>query len=82
MRWRDVDLDGRQITISGSAAFIAGERIEGTTKSGRSRVVSIDAGTVQGLKAHRQRQNADRLAAGEEWERAAGKDDDYVFATT
>ncbi|MEV5705746.1 tyrosine-type recombinase/integrase [Actinoallomurus sp. NPDC052274] len=81
LRWRDVDLDGRQITISGSAAFIAGERIEGTTKSGRSRVVSIDAGTVQVLKAHRQRQNADRLAAGEEWKGAAGKDDDYLFTT-
>jgi integrase len=50
-------------TISGSAAFISGERIEGTTKSGRSRVVSIDAGTVQATKDHRQRQNADRVAA-------------------
>jgi hypothetical protein len=67
-RWRDVDLDGRQITIAGSAAFVAGERIEGTTKSGRSRVVSIDADTVQTIKNHRQRQDADRLAAGDEWE--------------
>jgi integrase len=81
LRWRDVDFDGRQITIAGSAAFIAGERIEGTTKSGRSRVVSIDASTVQTLKAHRQSQNADRLAAGEEWKGADNKDNDHVFTT-
>ena len=34
---------------------LAGERIEGTTKSGRSRVGSIDADTVQVLKDHRKR---------------------------
>jgi integrase len=81
LRWRDVDLDGKQITIAGSAAFVAGERIEGTTKSGRSRVVSIDADTVQVIKSHRQRQNADRLAAGDGWKGAENKDNGYVFTT-
>jgi integrase len=81
LRWRDVDLDGRQITITGSAAFVAGERIEGTTKSGRSRVVSIDADTVQTIKSHRQRQNADRLAAGDEWKGTENKENGYVFTT-
>ena len=36
LRWRDVDLDLGEIRITGSAAVIAGQRIEGTTKSGRS----------------------------------------------
>ena len=81
LRWRDIDLDGRQITIAGSAAFVAGERIEGTTKSGRSRVVSIDAGTVQVIKSHRQRQNADRLAAGDEWKGTENKENGHVFTT-
>ena len=81
LRWRDVDLDAKQITISGSAAFIAGERIEGTTKSGRSRVVSIDAGTVQAIKEHRQRQNADRLAAGKEWKGEDDRQNGHVFTT-
>jgi hypothetical protein len=33
LRWADVDLDAKKITISGSTAVIAGERINGTTKS-------------------------------------------------
>lgn len=78
LRWRDVDLDGASIQIKGSASFIAGERIEGTTKSGRSRVVSIDPGTVDVLKAHRKRQLADKLKVGESWK---GAEDEYVFTT-
>ena len=42
LRWTDVDLDGKKITITGSTAVIAGERVNGTTKSGRTRVLSID----------------------------------------
>lgn len=49
LRWRDSDLVRAEIRISGSAAVIGGTRIERTTKSGRSRTVSIDAGTVQVL---------------------------------
>nr|MBO2475833.1 integrase [Actinomycetales bacterium] len=77
LRWSDVDLDAREITITGSAAFIDGERIEGTTKTGRSRVVSIDAGTVRVLKEHRRQQAADKLLAGEQWRGT----DDHVFTT-
>jgi integrase len=42
LRWHDIDLDHGEVRITGSAAVIAGQRIEGTTKSGRSRIVSID----------------------------------------
>ena len=77
LRWRDVDLARPEIRISGSAAVIGGTRIEGTTKSGRSRMVSIDAGTVQVLKEHHVRQAEERLAAGPEW--IGG--DEYVFST-
>jgi integrase len=78
LRWRDVELDSPLIHIKGSAAFVAGKRIEGTTKSGRSRVVSIDDGTAEVLRAHRTRQRADQLAAGESWR--GTRDGDYVFA--
>ena len=37
LRWTDVDLDGKKITITGSTAVIGGERVNGTTKSGRTR---------------------------------------------
>ena len=77
LRWRDVDLARAEIRISGSAAVIGGTRIEGTTKSGRSRTVSIDAGTAQVLKEHRARQVEERLTAGPEW--IGG--DEYVFTT-
>ncbi|MEU0483300.1 tyrosine-type recombinase/integrase [Streptosporangium sp. NPDC006013] len=60
LRWSDVDLDGKQVTITGSAAFVDGERIEGTTKSGRKRIVSLDDGTIRVLKAQRSKQAADR----------------------
>jgi integrase len=78
LRWPDVDLDGASVHIRGSLGFVAGERIEGTTKSGRSRVVSIDPGTVEVLKAHRKRQLVDKLKAGESWK---GAEDGHVFAT-
>ncbi|MFF4242298.1 tyrosine-type recombinase/integrase [Actinomadura geliboluensis] len=81
LRWRDVDLDGATVQIKGSASFIAGERIEGTTKSGRSRTVSLDAGTVDVLKAHRKRQLADKLKLGKSWQGADKEADGYVFAT-
>ena len=77
LRWRDVDLASAEIRISGSTAVIGGTRIEGTTKSGRSRTVSIDAGTVEVLNEYRSRQAEERLLAGPEW-RAS---DDYVFTT-
>ncbi len=77
LRWRDIDLDAPEIRITGSAAVIAGQRIEGTTKSGRSRTVSMDASTVQVLRDHRKRQAQERLTVGPEWKGT----DDYVFCT-
>jgi integrase len=81
LRWRDVDMDGAVTHIRGSAAFVAGERIEGTTKSGRSRVVSIDPGTVSVLRAHRKRQLADMLQVGNSWKGSADRNADHVFMT-
>jgi integrase len=77
LRWRDTDLDAPEIRITGSAAVIAGKRIEGTTKNGRSRTVSLDADTAQVLRDHWKRQTQDRLKAGPEWRGT----DDYVFRT-
>ncbi len=58
LRWRDIDLDLAEVRITGSAAVIGGQRIEGTTKSGRSRTVSIDPGAAQALRDHRKRRGA------------------------
>ncbi|MGV9309536.1 tyrosine-type recombinase/integrase [Nonomuraea sp. NPDC003727] len=77
LRWSDVDLDNKQLVIRGSASFIGGERVEGTTKSGRKRIVSIDDGTIHVLRSQHKMQAADKLKVGPEW-RGGG---DYVFTT-
>ncbi len=40
LRWQAVDLDAAEVTFGGSTAVVRGQRVEGTTKGGRSRVVS------------------------------------------
>ncbi len=76
LRWSDLALDDRNVTIAGSESVVAGKRIEGTTKGDRSRVVSIDAGTVAVMREHRTRQAAERLRAGSLWTDTA-----HVFTT-
>jgi integrase len=76
LRWPDVDLAAKRLTITGSTAVIAGERIDGTTKSGRTRVVSIDDGTMAVLRQHKAGQATDQLKAGDSWR---GVKDGYVF---
>src|SRR6266545_144459 len=78
LRWLDVDLEAKRITITGSTGVIAGERIDGTTKSGRARVVSIDDETVAVLHQHKSNQAADQLKGGDAWR---GVKDGYVFTT-
>ena len=78
LRWTDVDLDAKKITITGSTAVIAGERVNGTTKSGRTRLVSIDDETVSVFKQRKADQAADQLHAGDSWR---GVRDGYVFTT-
>ena len=78
LRWKDIDLDGKKITITGSTAVIGGERVNGTTKSGRTRVVSIDAETVAVLRQRKVDQAAEQLKAGDSWR---GTKDGYVFTT-
>lgn len=65
IRWRDVTLDVQpQIRIRGTAGVVSdGSRYEGTTKSGRERVVSIDEGRVRVLREHRERQATDQARA-------------------
>jgi integrase len=77
LRWSDVDLDTPEIRIKGSSAVIDGKRVEGTTKNGRSRVVSLDEETVSVLRAHQARQVAEKEVVGDEWKGV----DDYVFTT-
>jgi integrase len=67
LRWAALDLDAAEVTLRGSTDVIDGERVEDTTKSGRSRVVSLDAGTVAVMREHRRRQLEERMKAGPLW---------------
>jgi integrase len=78
LRWRDIDLENKKLTITGSTAVVAGERVNGTTKSGRTRVVSIDEETVAVVRQRRADQAAEQLKAGDSWR---GTRDGYVFTT-
>lgn len=75
LRGEDVRLDEEpSIRVRGSAAMVRGHRVEGTTKSGRTRVVSLDERTVGVLTAHRDRQAKEHDLAAGSW-----KNSDHVF---
>jgi integrase len=68
LRWEDVRLDApASIRIRGTVSVVAGRRVEGTTKSGRERTVSIDAETAEVLRRHRKAQDEDLDIAGDSW---------------
>ena len=66
LRWRDLDLDAATMRIRRSAGMIrnVGEGagvVEGDTKSGKPRLVDLDAPTVAVLRAHRRERGAAAL---------------------
>ncbi len=67
LRWNDVDLEARQLEVV-QARVVAEDVVTGAPKSkAGSRVVTLDAVTVDALVAWRKRQVAERLAAGPAW---------------
>lgn len=72
LRWAAIDLDAAEVTFGGSTAVVRGLRVEGTTKGGRSRTVSLDRETVAVLREHRRQQTEERLAAGSAWNNNGG----------
>jgi integrase len=58
LRWRDVDLDAGRLAVRRSVGVVkakgAGEQlVEGPAKTGQSRVVDLDSGTVAALRVYR-----------------------------
>jgi integrase len=63
LRWRDVALDAGTVSVRRSAGVVRvkGEGagvVEGDTKSGKPRVIDLDAATVAVLRAHRRERGA------------------------
>lgn len=78
LRWVDVDLDDRTITIR--HALTHGVLSEPKTERAR-RTIGIEEGTAVVLRTHKARQARDRLAAGTRWRGAASPDEDWVFGS-
>jgi integrase len=72
LRWQAMDLDAAEITFGGSTAVVRGRRVEGTTKGGRSRVVSLDNETIAILREHYRQQEEERLSAHSAWTDSGG----------
>ncbi|MGI5274136.1 site-specific integrase [Nonomuraea sp. CA-218870] len=68
VRWVDVDLDEGVLTVSTQLIIVEGEIEEGDPKTEASdAAVALDNGTVAVLRAHRQRQDGERLTWGDSW---------------
>ncbi len=76
LRWPGIDLDEGFIEISRNIVQLGYATEEGTPKSAESeRVIALDDDTIAVLRAHRARQDAERLRLGR-----AYRDDGLVFA--
>jgi integrase len=78
LRWRDVDLDAGTLSVRRSAGMVrtageGGEVVEGDTKTGKPRVIDIDAATVTLLRGHRKERGSMALQLA--------RDDALVFGS-
>lgn len=76
LRWRDVDFDEKVVHIAGTMTYLAGEGLsiqEPKTEGGR-RAIALTSLGIDALRAHRKRQNEERLAVGPHWQ-----EQDLVF---
>lgn len=76
LRWSHLDLDNGQVTIEGSRGLVDNKPMEGPTKTGTPRRVSIGRHVVDAMIEHREAQLAERALAGDRW---LGAEDGYVF---
>ncbi len=69
LRWSSVvlDRDDPHIWIRGATVIVRGRRVEGTTKTGRVRRVTLDPGTAEVLREHAERQAKERELVGGWW---------------
>lgn len=75
LRWKDLDFEARRVSVRHSIISVNYEVQSSTTKSHRARVVDLDPGTIEQLRAQRRRQDADRAEWGDDY-----RDHGLVFA--
>jgi len=75
LRWVDLDLDHRQLTVNQQLTTCGTAIVVSPPKSAASRrTIALDHSTVEVLRAHAHHQQAERIAAGTRW-----RETGYVF---
>jgi len=64
LTWDDIDLDTARVSIRRALIVVGHQAVMGSTKTGRARVIELDAGTVAILRQQWRRQAEDRLLIG------------------
>ena len=77
LKWSDVDWDRRTLTIARSLTITPDVTVEGTTKTKKSRTISLGAMAVEHLKIHRERSSDLARAGG-----VRLSTDAYVFSSS
>lgn len=60
LRWKDVDLAAARISVREALVSVGYEIITSSPKNHQARTIDLDAGTVDQIREHRQRQKDDR----------------------
>ncbi|MFD5436626.1 tyrosine-type recombinase/integrase [Kitasatospora sp. NPDC127067] len=76
LRWSDIDLDGRKLTVRTQLQRVQKELYADSTKNRRTRAIPLPAMCIAPLRWRRFQQAKQREDAGREWE-----DTGYVFST-
>lgn len=77
LRWADLDLAQGTATIRWQITQIGADTFEDKPKTAAGEAtISLDTATIKELRAHRARQNTERLAAGDAWTETG-----FVFTT-
>jgi integrase len=68
LRWCDLDLDRARLSVRQAVVAVGYEVVHSTPKSHCARVIDLDAETVDQLRGHRARQEAERAEWGEDYQ--------------
>ena len=68
LRWQDIDFDASRISVRQALVSVGYDIVHSTPKNHQARTIDLDPGTIEQLRHHRERQQADP----QEWE------DDYL----
>lgn len=76
VRWRDLDLDARTLSVVQTITNVDGKLVFGKPKTSKSvRLISIDERTASLIRQHRRSQREEQIAMGPDW----GNDGDLAF---